>query len=55
MNRLINRSANKFPKGFVLKRVAAKNFSGFQTEMEKFDFSDTLNVDELKLKDPNNK
>ena len=23
--------------------------------MEKFDFSDTLNVDELKLKDPNNK
>ena len=54
MNRLINRSANKISKGFVLHMQVVRTFSGFQTEMEKFDFSDTLNVEELKLKDPSN-
>ena len=29
-------------------------FSSFQTEMEKFDFTDKLNPEELGLKDPTN-
>ena len=34
--------------------IAQRAFSGFQTEMEKFDFTDKLNVAELGLKDPTN-
>ena len=34
--------------------MGARNFSGFQNVMEKFDFSDKLNIEELGLSDPNN-
>jgi hypothetical protein len=36
----------------LLKRTQMRAFSGFQTDMEKFDFSDKLNVKELNLKNP---
>jgi len=31
-----------------------RHFSLMQTQFEKYDFSDKLNVEELKLKDPTN-
>ena len=34
------------------QQVAVRQFSGFQTEMEKFDFTDKLNPTELSLKSP---
>ena len=36
----------------AIHRQALRSFSGFQTEMEKFDFTDKLNVKELGLKNP---
>lgn len=38
----------------LFKRTQVRAFSGFQTDMEKFDFTDKLNVQELKLKEPTN-
>tara|TARA_B110000285_G_C15040743_1_gene571677 strand:- start:812 stop:1207 length:396 start_codon:yes stop_codon:yes gene_type:complete len=35
--------------------TSVRAFSGFQEDMEKFDFSETINEKELKLKDPKNK
>jgi hypothetical protein len=34
------------------KHLQVRQFSGFQTEMEKFDFTDKLNPTELSLKSP---
>ena len=36
----------------VLTQANARCFSSLQQDMEKFDFSDKLNVEELKLKNP---
>ena len=38
----------------VFMRNQLRAFSGFQTDMEKFDFTDKLNVKELNLKEPTN-
>ena len=35
--------------------TSVRAFSGFQEDMEKFDFSETINEKELKLKEPKNK
>ena len=51
MFKIIRKSFKK--NNIVISSVRA--FSGFQEDMEKFDFSEKLNVEELKLKDPNNK
>jgi len=51
MFKIIRKSFKK--NNLVVTSVRA--FSGFQEDMEKFDFSEKLNVDELKLKDPSNK
>jgi len=51
MFKIIRKSFKK--NNIVISSVRA--FSGFQEDMEKFDFSEKLNVQELKLKDPNNK
>jgi len=37
-----------------LCRVSAMNFSGFQKEMEAYDFTDKLNIQDLGLKEPTN-
>jgi 2-oxoisovalerate dehydrogenase E1 component beta subunit len=49
--KIVRKSFKK--NNIVISSVRA--FSGFQEDMEKFDFSEKLNVEELKLKDPNNK
>mgnify|MGYP002632695017 CR=1 FL=1 len=51
MFKIVRKSFKK--NNIVISSVRA--FSGFQEDMEKFDFSEKLNVEELKLKDPNNK
>jgi hypothetical protein len=51
MFKIIRKSFKK--NNIVISSVRA--FSGFQEDMEKFDFSEKLNVEELKLKEPNNK
>jgi 2-oxoisovalerate dehydrogenase E1 component beta subunit len=51
MFKIIRKSFKK--NNIVISSVRA--FSGFQEDMEKFDFSEKLNVEELKLKDPQNK
>lgn len=48
-----------FTKGKVMARLPrpaqVRAFSGFQTEMEKFDFTDKMNVQELGLQSPDQK
>ena len=51
MFKIIRKSFKK--NNIVISSVRA--FSGFQEDMEKFDFSEKLNVEELKLKEPQNK
>lgn len=53
MFKIIRKSFKRDNHKLVVTSVRA--FSGFQEDMEKFDFSEKLNTEELKLKDPNNK
>ena len=48
MNKIIRKARFVVP-------TSIRQFSGFQQDMEKFDFSDRLNIEELKLKSPDNK
>jgi hypothetical protein len=48
MNKLVLKSRKSFP-------AASRAFSGFQKDMESFDFSDKLNVKDLNLKNPEDK
>ena len=54
MFKIIRKSFKK-SNNVVISSTAIRAFSGFQEDMEKFDFTEKLNVEELKLKDPENK
>ena len=54
MNKILKRG-KIVQKSLILQRLGVRAFSGFQTEMEQFDFSDKLNVQELGLKNPDDK
>ena len=49
---LINNSTHRILSSAIPKQTV-KSFS-IQTDMQSFDFTDKLNVDELKLKNPTN-
>ena len=46
------RSAFKVRHNQNILKISQRGFSGFQTQMEKFDFSDKLDTNELGLKKP---
>jgi hypothetical protein len=55
LSKILKQAAKHNQTAKNVVRVSQRGFAGFQTEMEKFDFTDIVNVKELGLKDPENK
>lgn len=53
LGKLLFRRGPKMAGALKRPLQQVRHFSGFQTEMEKFDFTDKLNTQELGLQNPN--